>query len=364
MEPLAYEVALTLLPGVGDILAKNLVSYCGSPQGVFNAPKTKLLKVPGIGRKTAQAIAGHKVFERALEEVEFIRKKKLRTFFYHEKIYPSRLTHCADSPLLLYGLGTFDPNAPRIVGIVGTRNATAYGKEMVKQIIADLAPYKPVIVSGLAYGIDIAAHRAALSAGLSTLAVLAHGLDRIYPGVHKDTARKMLKQGGLITEYPSQTNPDAENFPQRNRIIAGLVDALIVVESDLKGGAVITADVANSYDREVYAVPGRLGDPWSRGCNFLIQTNRASIYTGVDQLAENLRWELKQRAPEKQRKLLLNLTDDQKKVVATLKETDSISSDDLAIRTGFPPSKVAAVTLELEFEGVIKALPGSRFALN
>lgn len=364
MDSLTNQIALTLLPGVGDILAKNLVSYCGSPEAVFKAPKTRLVKVPGIGKKTAEAIVNHDVLNRAQEEAEFVRKKKIRTFFFHEKIYPQRLTHCPDGPVLIYGLGAFDPNPARAIAIVGTRNATAYGKEMVKQIINDLAPYKPVIVSGLAYGIDIAAHKAALAAGLPTVAVLAHGLDRIYPGVHKDTAKKMLKNGGLITEFPSGTNPDAENFPQRNRIIAGLVDALIVIESDVKGGAIITANVAASYDREVFAVPGRIGDAWSRGSNFLIQTNRAMIYTGIEVLAENLRWELKQKAPEKQRRLLLNLNDDQKKVMAVFNVLDVISADDLAARTGFTTSKVAAVMLELEFEGVVKPLPGNRFALN
>jgi DNA processing protein len=349
---------------VGDVLAKNLVSYCGSPEAVFKAPKAKLLKVPGIGKKIAESIYHHDVLERAKAEVEFIRKKKLRTFFFHEKLYPQRLTHCADSPVLLYGLGNFDPNPQRVIGIVGTRNATAYGRDMVKRIINDLTPFKPTIVSGLAYGIDIAAHKAALNAGIPTIGVLAHGLDRIYPGVHKDIARKMLKQGGLITEYPSETNPDAENFPQRNRIIAGLVDALIVVESDVRGGAVITADVAGSYDREVFAVPGRVGDAWSRGCNFLIQTNRAMIYTGVETLAENLRWEVKRKAPEKQRKLLLNLSEEQKRIMHVFDGMDSISGDDVVAKTGLSTTKVAALLLELEFEGVVKALPGNRFVLN
>lgn len=365
MEPLTYQVGLTLLEGVGDVLAKNLVSYCGSPEAVFKAPEGKLLKVPGIGKKTAKAIVSQDVLDRAAAEVAFVKNKQLRTYFFPEKTYPQRLTHCADGPALLYGLGNFELNGNKVIGIVGTRNATSYGKDITRQIVKDLAPYKPVIVSGLAYGIDIAAHKAALEEDLATVAVLAHGLDRLYPAVHESVAKKMLVKGGLLTEFPSQTIPDAENFPQRNRVIAGLVDALIVVESDIKGGAVITANLAFSYNREVYAVPGRLSDQYSRGCNFLIQTNRAQVYSGVDELATNLRWEAAEQADDKsQRKLLLELTDDQKKIVKMLRKETAATADQVAAGTGFGPSKVSAVMLDLEFEGVVKALPGKRFALN
>ena len=361
---MAYQIALTLLPGVGDVLAKNLVSYCGSPEAVFKAPKRKLMKVPGIGEKTAEAIASSDVLDAAKAEAEFVRRKKLKTLFYHEEDYPQRLTHCSDGPVLLYTIGDFDPNPPRVVGIVGTRNATAYGKEMTKMIVNDLVSYKPTIVSGLAYGIDITAHKAALKSELPTIAVLAHGLDRIYPGVHKDVAKKMLKNGGLITEFPSKTNPDAENFPTRNRIIAGLVDVLIVVETDVKGGSMISANIANSYNRDVYAVPGRISDPWSRGCHALVESNRAHIFTSVEELALNMKWELKQRTPEKQRRLLLNLSDEQKRLVETLTNVKAMSADDLALQTGFTTSKIAAVMLDLEFDGVVKVLPGNRFALS
>ncbi|MEO8087024.1 MAG: DNA-processing protein DprA, partial [Bacteroidota bacterium] len=240
-EQLKYQIALTLLPGVGPVLAKNLVSYCGSVENIFKKKKANLERVPGIGVERAAAITSHDVFEQAEKEVAFIRKHKINSLFYTEAEYPLRLKNCDDAPPLLFFKGTCDLNSQRMVAIVGTRNSTAYGKEITEQLVADLVKYEAVIVSGLAYGIDIIAHKACVKNNLPTIGVMAHGLDRIYPGEHKPTAEKMVKHGGVLTEFISKTNPDRENFPSRNRIVAGMVDAVVVIESAIKGGALITA---------------------------------------------------------------------------------------------------------------------------
>ncbi len=363
-DQLKYQIALTLLPGVGPVLAKNLVSYCGSVENIFKKKKANLEKIPGIGVERAAAITSHAVFDRAEKEVVFIRKHKITALFYTDQEYPLRLKNCDDAPPLLFFKGNGTMNAERMVAIVGTRNSTAYGKEITEELVADLAKYNAVIVSGLAYGIDINAHKACVKNNVPTIGVLAHGLDRIYPGEHKPTAEKMVKNGGVLTEFISKTIPDRENFPSRNRIVAGMVDAVIIVESALKGGALITADIANGYNREVFAVPGRANSIYSQGCNEYIRLNRAALAENAEHIASLMNWNTPQKSKQqKQLNIFRELNPEEKVLVELLKEKGKTDIDTLMIQSGLPVHKVSTTLLNLEFDGLLKALPGKIFEL-
>jgi DNA processing protein len=344
--------------------ARNLLSYCGSAEEVFKSKESSLIHIPGIGAVTARAIRNHKAFERAEKEIQFIEKYKIKTFFITDKLYPGRLKNCVDAPLLMYYKGEADLNSSKVISVVGTRNATEYGKEICRQLIADLVVHKPLIISGLAYGIDSAAHKECIRHGVPTVGVLGHGLDRIYPSVHRSLAQKMLESGGLLTEFPSTTNPDRENFPKRNRIIAGLADATIVVEASIKGGALITAELANSYNRDVFAFPGRINEEFSAGCNFLIKTNRANLISRVADLEYLLGWsEGKVKQSKPQISLMLNLTPDEQKIADILTEKGSIAVDELAIQSNMAQSKLAVTILGMEMQGLVVSLPGKQYKL-
>jgi DNA processing protein len=367
-EKLKYCIALTMLPGVGSVLAKNLVSYCGSVEDVFKRKREHLEKIPGIGPATAAEMTGDRkeIFERAEKEVDFIRKHNINTFFYTDGDYPARLKHCDDAPPLLYFKGQCQLNASRMVAIVGTRNATSYGKKVTENLVNDLAKYQATIVSGLAYGIDVTAHKAALKNNLPTVAVVGHGLDRIYPPEHNSTAAKMITDGGgILTEYISKTKPDYINFPARNRIVAGMVDAVIVVESAKKGGALITADIANGYNRDVFAIPGDVENEYSEGCNELIRLNKAGLIQSADHVAEMMQWQLnsEKKAGPKQLRIFHELKEDEKILVKVLQEKGKLDIDSLTIHAKMPMSKVSSTLLNLEFAGVLKALPGKMFEL-
>src|SRR3954464_1941492 len=264
---LKYEIALTLIPNIGDILAKKLLAYCGSAEQVFKEKRSTLEKIPGIGSIYARGILNHSIFDRAEEEIQFISDHNIQAIFYQDAAYPKRLIYCEDSPILLYFKGETNLNTEKVISIVGTREATEYGKTLCDQLIRDLSGYPVLIVSGLAHGIDAYAHRSALDHQLSTVCVLAHGLDKIYPAINRQLANKMLESGGWLSDFMSGTKADRENFPSRNRIVAGISDATIVIESKAKGGSLITAEIANSYNRDVFAFPGRVDDPYSAGCN-------------------------------------------------------------------------------------------------
>ena len=362
-EELKFRIALTLLPDVGPVLAKSLVSYCGSVAGVFARKKTFLERIPGIGPKTAASITRHPSFQRAEKEVAFIRRYKIKPLFYLDADYPARLKNCEDAPVLLYQKGPADLNTGRLLAVVGTRKVTDYGKDLVDHLVQDLAPLKVTIVSGMAYGVDILAHKYSLRYDVPTVAVMAHGLDRIYPGVHKPVAEKMLAAGALLTEYPSDTNPDRENFPSRNRIVAGLCDATVVIESGIKGGAMITAELANSYNKDVFAFPGRVSDEYSIGCNELIRKNKAMLVQTAGEIASIMNWEEKKK-PEipRQLSLLTELKVEEKTLVDILKEGKT-GIDTLSLKAGMPVSKVSTTLLNLEFAGVLKSLPGKIYEL-
>lgn len=362
---LLYQIGLTLLPGVGDVLGKKLVAYCGGVEAVFKQKRAALEKIPGIGEKLVSGILSQNVLTRAEVEIAFIEKHNITTLFYLDKNYPELLKQCVDSPVMLYYKGSCSLNVPKIVSIVGTRKATEYGKEIVDRLIRGLSEYNVLVVSGLAYGIDTCSHRSALENGLNTIGVLGHGLDRIYPYTNKSLARKMVEHGGLITEFMSQTLPDRENFPQRNRIIAGIADATIVVEAAKSGGALITAAIANSYSRDVFAVPGRVSDIWSEGCNLLIRDNKAALIQDANDVALFMQWENNKEVKQTtQRELFFEFSPEEEKIVGIMRTNGNMGIDEITLQSDFPSSKVAAVLLNLEFQGIIKALPGKIYKLE
>lgn len=365
-DQLKYQIALTLIPGVGAVNAKKLLGHTGSAEALFNEKKSALSKIHGVGDFIIGSLAKFKEqLDRAEKEIEFIERNKVRTYFYTDDDYPYRLRQCADSPVLIYSLGNADLDSRYIVSVVGTRKATDYGTEMCHTIISGLAELGVLIVSGLAYGIDTSAHKFAVDVSLPTVGVLAHGLDRIYPRSNSQLAQKMLQNGGLVTEFMSRTEPDRENFPMRNRIIAGLADATIVIEAGPKGGALITADIANSYNRDVFAVPGRVSDSYSEGCNNLVKTNRAALVQKAEDIMYIMGWdkESTKRKPVQQ-KLFLQLEPDQEIIVNILQQSIECSIDKLSLESRLAPTKVAAVLLSLEIEGIIKSLPGKMYKLN
>lgn len=361
---LIYKIALTLIKSVGHAHAKKLLDHFGSPEAIFKAKAAELMQVKGIGVVISNLILESNALAEAEKQLSFIKKHRIQTLFYTDQNYPQRLKQCCDAPLLLYYKGKADLNHPRMISVVGTRRATAYGRQLCQQLAETLAPYDVVIVSGLAYGIDVAVHKESLKYNIRTIGVMAHGLDRIYPPLHKPVAQKMVLNGGLLTEFLPGTIPDKENFPKRNRIIAGLADATVVVEATAKGGALITADIANSYNRDVYAFPGRTNDQYSEGCNFLIKTHRAALINHAKDLLYYLGWD--DIAPGKegsQTQLAINLSRDEQKIVTVL-EGLTLSVDQLAIRSGFNQSKLAMHLLNLEMQGILIALPGRVYKLN
>lgn len=361
---LIHQIALTLIKNVGDINAKNLLRHFGSAEAVFRADKQQLLQVAGVGEVVASHILATDALMMAEQQLAFLDKHQIKVLFYTDDNYPQRLKACYDAPVLLYYKGNADLNHPRIVSVVGSRNATSYGHSLCRQLAETLKPYDVLIVSGLAYGIDVAAHKESLSAGIPTVGVLGHGLDRMYPDAHRQIANKMMKNGGLLTEFPLATNPDKANFPRRNRIIAGLADVTVVVEAAMKGGALITAEIANSYHRDVFAFPGRTGDEYSQGCNFLIKTNRAGLIAHPKDLIYYMGWELAQPAAEsRQTEIPLNLSAEEQKIINMLKYS-ALQVDELGIKAEIQQSKLAMYLLNLELKGVIISLPGKIYQLN
>ena len=327
------------------------------------AKKEMLLEIDGIGERIASSILSTDALVKAGKHLDFIERHKIQVLFYTDEDYPKRLKNCYDAPILLYFKGQADFNQKRVVSIVGTRNATPYGKELCKKLVAYLEPYDVLIVSGLAYGIDVCAHKESVFHEISTVGVLGHGLDRIYPAVHKELTVKMVHNGGLLTEFLPGTNPDRENFPKRNRIIAGIADATIVVEASIKGGALITAEIANSYNKDVYAFPGRVTDEFSEGCNFLIKTNRAGLINNPKDLIYYLGWddEIDQKQ-QIQTQMPLDLNKEEQRVYDVLKE-EPIAIDDLSLKTKWPQSKLAIILLTLEMQGIIVSLPGKVYKI-
>ena len=359
MDELKYKIGIGLIPGVGDILAKKLISYCGGVEAVFKEKKAALTKIPNVGETLAASITGQDILKKADKEVDYIFKHHIRYSFYLDDDYPVRLKNCPDSPVIFFYKGDVDFKHPKIVSIVGTRRATQYGKDLCNRLVDELCKYNhhPVVVSGLAFGIDICAHRAALRNGLPTIAVLGHGLAQLYPAAHAATAREIAGQGALLTEFLSDSGIDRNNFVRRNRLIAGLSDLTIVVESYIRGGALITADIANSYNRDVFACPGRLSDDSSAGCNWLIKTNKASLLQSVADIEYLMGWDKQQKAPV-QRELFPEISPEEEAIMKILRETGECPIDSLGVALQMPVSKASTLLLNLELSGLVRSLPG------
>ena len=361
-ENLIYQLALIRVPGVGAVTARNLFSYCGSAQEVFKAKKKDLLRVPGVGIQTADLIRKSSFLKEAEMEMDFLRKNDIQALFYTDKAFPQRLRQQHDCPIILFSKGNADLNHHRMVSIIGTRAATAVGRAICEEIIEGLLPYGVQVVSGLAYGIDVIAHRKCIGLGISTIGVMGSGLASIYPADHAAVARKMCENGALLSEYCSDTKARAEHFPMRNRIVAGMCDALLVVETAGKGGSMITADLAFGYNKDIFAVPGRVRDKYSEGCNRLIKTDKARLAESAADLAYYMRWDEPTGGRAVQQQLFTTLEPDEKKLLEHIAASEQISIDELARISHFTPGELATLLLSLEFKGAISALPGKRYA--
>ncbi len=361
IETLHYTLALMKVEGVGDIIAKKLINHCGSAQKVFEAKPNQLSQIDGVGSVLINNLKNKTVFESAEKEIKFIQKNNIETAFFQDKNYPEKLKHCIDSPVLLFTSGSINLESKKIISIVGTRQISPYGIEFCKKLIADLAPLDPVIVSGFAYGVDIVAHQAAMDHGLQTIGIVAHGLNQIYPKPHTKFVASVEKNGGFMTEFWSHTNPDKENFVRRNRIVAGISEATIVVESAEKGGSLITANLANDYNRDVFALPGRISDKMSHGCNNLIKAQKANLLTSAADIVYMLNWDINTATKPIQKQLFVALEPDEQKIHDFLSANGKELLDIIALKCDFPIFKISSTLLNMELKGVIRPLPGKLF---
>jgi DNA processing protein len=361
---LIYQLALTQVPHIGDVHARILLQHYGHASAVFGAKTSELERIEGIGSVRARAIRAFNDFKKLEEEADFIRRYDIGTYFLTEPGYPRRLLHCYDPPVLLFGKGALQLNESKMIAVVGTRNASEYGRRWTEQLVADLVPFNVTIISGLAFGIDAVAHRAALQHGLPTIGVVGHGLAKIYPYEHTALARDMVRGGGgVLSEFFSDVKPDKHNFPLRNRIVAGLADCVIVVETASKGGSMITARLADSYNRDVFAVPGRVSDRNSGGCHELIRSQKAQLLTSAGDLVEVMGWG-DQKAPRAaQKELFPDLAPEEEPLVRLLQEGTALHIDELNLRSGLRTSEVAVLLLGLELKGLVQSLPGKRYQL-
>ena len=357
-------LALSRVEGIGDIVAKKLINHCGSAENVFGAKANYLKSIDGIGDNLIKKLKDKSVFEKAEKELRFIENEKIDVLFYLNDNYPERLKHCIDSPILLFASGKINFDNRKVISIVGTREITSYGTAFCKSMVEDLAVFNPTIVSGFAYGVDIVAHQTAMDHGLQTIGVLAHGLNQIYPKTHKKYVAKMEENGGFLTEFWSTSNPEKENFVKRNRIVAGISEATIVIESAEKGGSLITAMIANDYNRDVFAVPGRTTDKFSQGCINLIKTQRANLMTSAADLVYILNWEIASPTHNDnavQKQLFVVLDNDEQKIYDYLQKNGKQVLDIIAFECDFPIFRISTLLLNMELKGVIRPLPGKLF---
>jgi DNA processing protein len=364
---LLYQLALTEVPNVGLVQAKILAQHFGEAQKIFQANQSTLEKIEGIGEVRAKSIKRFTDFSQAEDEIKFIEKFSIQTLFITDKQYPQRLLHCFDSPTLLFYKGTADLNASKVVAVVGTRAHTEYSKKMTDELVQELSAHEILIVSGMAFGVDAFAHKAAVKNNLPTVGVLAHGLDQIYPPEHAGLAKDIMKHGGgLLTEFRSDTTPDKHNFPTRNRIVAGMSDATIVVESGIKGGSMVTAELANGYNKDVFAFPGKVTDTKSAGCNYLIKSNKAVLLTEAQQFLELMGWEEKQSRKSivnSQKMIFIELSKEEKIIVEILNQKETVHIDEINLKSGLSNSAIAAAILNLEIQNVVNGLPGKMYRL-
>ena len=360
-QELFYLLALQSVEGVGDIIAKKLLTQLGTAELVFKAKSSQLAAIDGIGTILLKNFKDQSVFVKAERELQFIASNPITVTTFQDADYPERLKHCFDSPLVLFSSGNIDLKNQKTISIVGTRQITSYGLEFCKKLIEDVASLNPVIVSGFAYGVDIVAHQLAMENNLQTVGVMAHGLNQIYPKAHKKYVSKMKENGGFMTEFWSSSNPDKENFVRRNRIVAGMTEATIVIESAERGGSLITANIANDYNRDVFAVPGRVTDKYSQGCNTLIKTQKANVLTSAADLIYMLNWDIEKKLKPVQKQLFVALDEDEQKIYDYLLKTGKELLDVIALHCNFPIYKISGILLNMELKGVIRPLPGKLF---
>ncbi len=360
-QDLFHILALQQVEGVGDIVAKKLINHCGTATEVFKTKASQLAAIDGIGSILLQKLKDKTIFEKAEQELQFIQANEINVAYFLDENYPERLKHCIDGPLLLFTSGNIDLKNKKTISIVGTRQITSYGMEFCRKLIEDLAPLDPVIISGFAYGVDIFAHQLAIEHDLQTIGVVAHGLNQIYPKTHKKYVAKVEENGGFMTEFWSSSNPEKENFVRRNRIVAGISEATIVIESAERGGSLITANLANDYNRDVFAVPGRTTDKYSQGCNNLLKTQKANLLTSAADLVYILNWDIESKAKPVQKQLFVTLEPDEQKVYDYLLKNGKELMDIIALRCDFPIYKISGMLLNMELKGVIRPLPGKLF---
>lgn len=359
---LISRLAIPFIPNIGPVQARLLIDHFGSASALFSASESELLQIEGIGKVRARSIKSFNRFSKAKEELQFLRKFNIRPLFITDEAFSQRLLNCADTPVLLFYKGEADLNHPRIISIIGTRNNSDYGKALTEKLVKELAAFNVLVVSGLAFGIDAIAHKAAMKNHLPTVGVLAHGLDQLYPPQHSGMAKDMIKKGGgLLTEFTQGIKPDKHNFPARNRIVSGMSDATIVVETGIKGGSIITAELANGYNKEVFAFPGRISDPKSMGCHYLIQENKAILLTGAEDLIKFMNWD--NTIVRKENKMFIELSANEQKIVAILKEKENTHIDELNNKTDLSTGMVAATVLDLELRDLVRSLPGKIYRL-
>lgn len=361
-EDLLHVLALQRVKGIGDINAKKLIAHCGSAKNVLTEKRKTLEKINGIGSFTLKNLFNSSNLKEAEKELQYIQKSNIETLYFADKNYPERLKHCVDAPILFFKKGNFKLDNQPIISIVGTRKITSYGRSFCKKLISDLKEYNPIIVSGFAYGVDICAHNAALKNNLQTIGVLAHGFEEVYPKSHKKYVDEINKKGGFITDFWHDDELQRENFLKRNRIVAGISEATIIIESAEKGGSLVTADIANSYCRDVMAVPGRSTDIYSKGCNNLIKRNQAAILTSANDLIELLNWELEpKQAKIIQKQLFVELTDVEQLIYDFLLENGKELLDLISLNCKLPIHQTTTLLFNLEMKGVVKPLPGKLF---
>ena len=360
-QDLFHLLALQQVEGVGDIVAKKLINHCGTATEVFKTKASQLAAIDGIGSILLQKLKDKTIFEKAEQELQFIQANEINVAYFLDENYPERLKHCIDGPALLFTSGNIDLKNKKTISIVGTRQITSYGMEFCRKLIEDLAPLNPVIISGFAYGVDIFAHQLAIEHDLQTIGVVAHGLNQIYPKTHKKYVAKVEENGGFMTEFWSSSNPEKENFVRRNRIVAGISEATIVIESAERGGSLITANMANDYNRDVFAVPGRTTDKYSQGCNNLLKTQKANLLTSAADLVYILNWDIESKAKPVQKQLFVTLEPDEQKVYDYLLKNGKELMDIIALRCDFPIYKISGMLLNMELKGVIRPLPGKLF---
>lgn len=360
-----YRLAMTFIDGIGPKTARSLTEHFGNATDAFAAPFKLLKNIGGVGEVRARAFKNADILHKAEAEMNYALKHDIRLYYLQNEDYPQKLKQCADAPMVLFYKGTAAIETNHMVAIVGTRKNTDYGSQLTEDLVKGLKGQNDLtIVSGLAHGIDAVAHRSAVAEGIPTIGVLAHGLDKMYPSSHRSLAKEMQINGGILTEFPSGTAPDRTNFPVRNRVVAGLCDVTVVVESDDRGGAMITAFMAASYNREVAAFPGRISDSKSAGPLKLVRMNIASMIRNADDLLEVMGWKKVNKENVVQKQLLLALTVDEQTLVDAMQGKDSVHTDELLLGTGLAASKLSATLLQLEMQGVVRAMPGKQYRLS